>query len=145
MKDTDTLRRTIQLLSDALAGRRGIAWMVLSYGSFAVLLLAYVSIQVYTSSLMEDVSQRKREARDITEEIGLLTLSYTALTSKSRISEHCEERLGMRVADAEALRRISVNSKNHFQMEPVEFSEQPIQMRTVLGSDVSGITEVMRK
>ena len=35
--------------------------MVLGYLTFAVLLLAYVSTQVYTSSLMEDVAARKRE------------------------------------------------------------------------------------
>jgi len=119
--------------------------MILAYAGLAVVLLAYVSTQVYTSSLMEDVDERVRDRQQITEEIGLLTIQYTSLVSRSRISRLCEQRLGMVQADATAMERIAIDSRRARFFEPSDFSERPLRMPEVLGANIGGISEAMRR
>jgi hypothetical protein len=119
--------------------------MVLAYSSFAVVLLAYVSTQVYTSSLMEDISGKKMIKRDLKEKIGMLTAEYTSLASRGRISGICEGKLGMIEGNTRLVERILVQP-GIFELEPrLEFTERPIDLPRVLGSDIDGITEVMKK
>ena len=100
-----------QFLLDALAGKLGAPMMVLGYATFAVLLLAYVSTQVYTSSLMEDVAARKRDEVLVRERIGVLTARYATMTSKSRVSRHCEEDLGLIGATQDDVVRVAVEGR----------------------------------
>ena len=142
----DRFRRLLTLVADALAGRMGMPMMLLSYASFAVLLLAYVSTQVYTSSLMEDISELQREERLCKEHIGLLMGDYAALASRSRIARYCENELGMVQADTHNMKRVAVEQRRGNEgARPQEFDQLPVQISNVLGADLSGITEVIRQ
>ncbi len=131
-----------QFFLDALAGKLGAPMMVMGYVTFAVLLLAYVSTQVYTSSLMENVAARKREELVLRERIGVLTARYATMTSKSRVSRHCEEDLGLIGATQNDVVRVAIDG-------PVLRSdtapEDPVRVDDVLGADVSQLSQVMRR
>ena len=129
-----------QFLLDALAGKLGAPMMVMGYTTFAVLLLAYVSTQVYTSSLMEDVAARKREELALRERIGVLTAHYATMTSKSRVSRHCEESLGLVGATQDDVVRVAVQGPVRSQVDP-----RPLRVTDVLGADLSELSQVMRR
>jgi hypothetical protein len=131
-----------QFFLDALAGRLGAPMMVLAYATFAVLLLAYVSTQVYTSSLMEDVAARKREELLLRERIGLLTARYSTMTSKSRVSRHCEENLGLVGATQDDVVRVAIDGPTIDGVAPLD---RPVRVDQVLGTDVSTLSQVMRR
>jgi hypothetical protein len=139
---TDRVRRCARLVADALTGRRGVFVMMLGYASFAVVLLAYVSTQVYTSSLMEDISAKKRVERDLREKIGIQTLQYTTLASKARVASVCEGRLGMVQGDANSLRRVAVEEGADTPWPDVEFTERRMRIPEVLGSTPNHFAEV---
>jgi hypothetical protein len=137
------VRMVGQFWLDALAGRLGAPMMVLGYLTFAVLLLAYVSTQVYTSSLMEDVAARKREETQMRERIGVLTARYATMTSKSRVSRHCEEDLGLIGATQNDIVRVAVDGRDL--QDDDRLNEPPLRVNEVLGADVSGLSQVMRR
>lgn len=132
-----------QFWLDALAGRLGAPMMVLGYLTFAVLLLAYVSTQVYTSSLMEDVAARKREELQVRERIGVLTARYATMTSKSRVSRHCEEDLGLVGATQDDVVRVAIDGPALRDAVPV--AEPSLRVEHVLGADVSDLSQVIRR
>jgi hypothetical protein len=130
-----------QFLLDALGGKLGVPMMVLGYLSFAVCLLAYVSTQVYTSSLMEDVAARKRAEVALKERIGVLTARYATMTSKSRVASTCENDLGLVESTAADVIRVSVDGAAA--ADPPR--EREPRADDVLGTEVSGLTQVMRR
>ena len=131
-----------QFFLDALAGRLGAPMMVMGYITFAVLLLAYVSTQVYTSSLMENVAARQREELVLRERIGVLTARYATMTSKSRVSRHCEEDLGLIGATQDDVVRVAVDGPV---LRADSTPEDPVRVDDVLGADVSELSQVMRR
>jgi hypothetical protein len=132
-----------QFWLDALAGRLGAPMMVLGYLTFAVLLLAYVSTQVYTSSLMEEVAARKRQELQVRERIGVLTARYATMTSKSRVSRHCEEDLGLVGATQNEIVRVAIDGRALENAAPA--AESSLRVDQVLGADVSGLSQVIRR
>lgn len=142
---SNPLKRMTHVTTDALTGRRGISMMILAFSLFAIVLLAYVSTHVYTSSLMEDLSDKKRIRSDLKERIGILTAEYTSLASRGRISRICEEKLGLIEGSTELVERILIGPGT-FDAEPhLEFTEKPVDLPKVLGKELDGITEVMRR
>jgi C4-dicarboxylate-specific signal transduction histidine kinase len=139
------LRHVWEFVVDALSGRLGVLMMTLAYASFAVVLLAYVSTQVYTNSLMEDISARKHEEREVKERIARLTARYSSLTSRARVSGYCEGKLGMVQADATVVTRLSVEGDRAALSSAREFTEDAVSIPDVLGSEIGGLTEVIRK
>lgn len=131
-----------QFFIDALAGRLGAPMMVLAYATFAVLLLAYVSTQVYTSSLMEEVGARKREALLLRERIGVLTARYSTMTSKSRVSRHCEENLGLVGATQDDVVRVAIDGPA---LDDGATPNRSVRVEQLLGNDVSTLSQVMRR
>lgn len=112
MKRRNTVSVAGQLLLDALSGRLGVPMMVMGYVTFAVLLLAYVSTQVYTHGLMESVAACKRQQVALEEHVGVLTAEYATMTSKSRVARHCEDDLGLVTATMNDVVRVSVDSRS---------------------------------
>jgi hypothetical protein len=94
---------------------------------------------------MEDISARKQEERAVKERIARLTARYASLTSRTRISKYCEDRLGMVQADAGTVTRLSVEGDEGALSATLEFVEEPVRIPDVMGSDVGGLTEVIRK
>jgi cell division protein FtsL len=140
----ERLRRATQFVLDALSGRLGVLMMTLSYASFAVVLLAYVSTQVYTDSLLEDINGNRREELELKERIGRLTASYASLSSRARVSAYCEERLGMVEADVTEVIRVAVDGSQEFSSAE-DFTSDPVHIPDVLGSEIGDLTEVMRR
>jgi len=137
----NTLVLTGQFLFDALSGKLGAPMMVLGYLSFAVFLLAYVSTQVYTNSLMEDISARKRHQMAVKERIGVLTARYATMTSKSRVSRECEDDLGLVESTTAEVVRVVIDG-TWLQESPPGTG---VRVDRVLGSDINGLTQVMRR
>jgi hypothetical protein len=139
------LKSLTRFVAGALTGRLGMAAMVLAYSFCAVILLAYVSAQIYTYSLMEDILQRERVQRNLKEKIGLQTQRYATLASKDRVTKICETRLGMVPSQNDQLVRVSVEA----QLSPVvprgEFSDESVDLPGVVGKDIDVITEVMQR
>jgi hypothetical protein len=138
------LRRVGQFALDALTGRLGVFMMTLSYAVFAVVLLGYVSTQVYTNSLMEDIGARRREQAKLRERIGHLTAKYASLASRARVADYCEEKLSMVEADTTQMVRVSVED-GHIITGRREFIQEPVRVTDMLGSELGDLTEVIRR
>ncbi len=117
--------------------------MTLSYVAFAVVLLGYVSTQIYTDSLMEEISARMRDERAFKERIGRLTTEYAYLASRSRVSMYCEQKLDMVEAEAAQIIRVSLDDDDDM-ARAREFSEVPVRIPEVLGSDIGALSRVMQ-
>jgi cell division protein FtsL len=143
-KRLERVRRASQFVLDTLSGRLGVLMMTLSYASFAVVLLAYVSTQVYTDSLMEDITGCKREERELKERIGRLTAQYAALSARARVSAYCEDKLGMIEADVTQIVRVVIDGDDEFSSAE-DFTSEPVWIPDVLGSEIGDLTEVMQR
>ena len=130
-----------QLFFAALGGRLGVPMMVAGYLVVAVLLLGYVSAQVYTNSLMEQVSARKRQETVARERIGVLTARYATSTSKSRVSRVCEGNLGLVESTTADVVRVAIDGASL----PEDPPGQTVHIDRVLGNDINGLTQVMRR
>jgi len=130
-----------RFLFDALSGKLGAPIMVLGYASFAVFLLAYVSTQVYTNSLMEDVASRRRQELALQERIGVLTARYATMTSKSRVSAVCETDLGLVESTTRDVVRVAVDGGKGPEAE----EDRGVHVDELLGSEINGLTQVMRQ
>jgi hypothetical protein len=131
----------LQLFFAALGGKLGAPMMVTGYLVVAVFLLAYVSAQVYTNSLMEDVGARKRREVVAREKIGVLTARYATMTSKSRVSRQCEEGLGLVESTTSDVVRVILDGAPLAETT----ASGPVPIERVLGSDITSLTRVMRQ
>ena len=128
-----------RFLLDALSGKLGVPMMVMAYVTFSVFLLAYVSTQVYTNSLMESIAERKRTRQALEERIGVLTARYATMTSKSRVSRQCEETMGMISASMDDVVRVAVDEG----ALPSAPEEPRVRVNEVLGSEIHDLTQVV--
>ena len=138
-------RRFLRFVADALTGRLGVIAMVAGYSACAFVLLAYVSTKVYTYSLMEDVSACERKQRVLKERVGLLTKRYAELSSMDRVTEICEDKLGMVPADAGRLLRVSLDADWSPHGIDDDLEEESAGFPGAAGRDIDEITEVIRR
>jgi hypothetical protein len=136
-----SLAVVVQLFFAALGGRLGVPMMVAGYLVVASFLLAYVSAQVYTNSLMEQVSARKRQETVARERISVLTARYATITSKSRVSRECEGSLGLVESTTSDVVRIAIDGA----ALPEDPPGEAVHIERVLGADINGLTQVMRR
>jgi len=141
MKRRNAATVTGQVALDALSGRLGVPMMVLGYATFSILLLAYVSIQVYSNSLMETVAARKRDEVALQERTGVLTAEYATMTSKSRVSRYCENDLGLVTARMGDVVRVAVDARS---MEDA-VGQPVVRVGEVMAGDADYLTQVMNK
>lgn len=134
-----------QFVGDALSGRLGLFMMTLAYAALGVTLLGYVSTQVYTNSLMEGVSAGEADLRRAQERVGLLMRDYATLVSKQRVSDYCESQLGMIEGDAARITRVRLRGDNDLFGPSRQERPAPVVMPEVLGSNIVGMTEAMRR
>jgi hypothetical protein len=90
---------------------------------------------------MEDVAARKREELALKERLGVLTARYATMTSKSRVSRHCEQDFGLVEATMDDVVRVAIDSRE-LATPPVD---ERIQVEDVLGSELDGLSQVMRR
>jgi hypothetical protein len=143
--NSTSLKKVAGFVVPVLTGRRGVAMMVAGYSVCAVVLLVYVSAQIYTYSLMEDIASRERQQLGLKEEIGLQTERYAELASKSRISRICETKLGLVQNDAGQLIRVSIDTKWVPGVPDGEFGRESVNLPGLMGRNIDEITKVIKK
>jgi cell division protein FtsB len=88
-------RRFSQVMLSALTGQAKLSVTILVYSTIAMLLLTYVSAQIYAGVLAKEIAELKQARCEIKEEANKLTGDYVSLSSRSRVSKFCENKLGM--------------------------------------------------
>lgn len=120
----DICRKISHALICALTGQTKIQVTILAYSVVAFLLLGYVSAQILTSVLAQEISDLTEERRQYKENLSKLTSDYVALSSRARISEYCETVLGMHQATDGSFERFAVRDSDGDYIEPIEFSQR---------------------
>jgi hypothetical protein len=90
---------------------------------------------------MEDVSARKRQEVVAREKIGVLTARYATMTSKSRVSRECEGQLGLVESTTAEVVRVVIDGARIPDAPPGD----EVRIDHVLGSDIDGLTQVIRR
>lgn len=112
-----------QMVVSAVTGNAKLPITIAVYSAMAVLLLTYVSAQVLTGVLTQEISELDEERDRRTEKFNKLTAEYVTLSSRARVTQYCESTLGMRQASAENYERFAVGSKTVDHEQPVEFTK----------------------
>ncbi len=94
------------------------------YAGIALLLLTYVSAQVYTTVLTQDIAQLKRASQGRKETLNRLTSEYISVSSRARVTEYCESKLGMVQANDDIFERFAVKDDPNSPRQPVEFAHE---------------------
>lgn len=108
----------------ALTGNASVGVTLLVYTTIAILLLGYVSAQVYTGVLTQEIAEIKQARSVHRERLNRLTSDYLSLSCRSRVSDYCETVLGMVEARDGSLRRFAVDDAGRDFAIPVEFTER---------------------
>jgi hypothetical protein len=72
----------------------------------------------------------------------VLTARYATMTSKSRVSRHCEESLGLVGATQSDVVRVAVDGPV---LRDAARPNEPVRVEQVLGTGVSELSQVMRR
>jgi hypothetical protein len=76
------------------------------------------------------------------EEIGVLTAQYATRTSKSRVSNLCEEKMGMVSASMNDIVRVGIDDGA---LPASPESKPAIQVEDVLGEDMGDLSQVINE
>jgi hypothetical protein len=115
-------RRFSHALAAVISGNAGVARTLLVFSACALLLLLYVTTQVYTQVLGERIAALEKKQLALLEQYHTLTGDYIRLSSRERITGYCERVLGMIEADGETLRRVAVDAGDGACPEAGEFA-----------------------
>ena len=120
----DFHKRLGQFLIPALTGQARTFTTIAVYTVIAVLLLAYVTTQVYAGMMSQEISVMKNERSRQQERLNVLTSAYVTQTSRARVSGFCEKKLGMVRAGDENFERFAVSESVWQFSEPQEIAER---------------------
>ncbi len=123
-KRTPPYRRISSVLIAVLTGNARIGVTLLVYVAIAVLLLGYVSAQVYTGVLAQEIAEIKQARSSQREKLNRLTNDYVSSSSRLKVSRYCEDALGMVQASDGSTRRFAVDNVDRGFPIPVEFTEK---------------------
>ena len=121
-QSSQAYRKLAHTVITALTGQAKLSVTLAVYSFLALVLLAYVSAQVYTSVLSLEISQLKTQRYRCKENLNRLTSEYVALSSGARVSKYCEDVLGMIKAGDESVERYGVAIALDDFDEPAEFT-----------------------
>jgi len=102
-------KRFNRFLASVVTGGAGVPAAIVVVSICALLMLAYVTAQIYSTMLSERISALETEQRILREKTHTLTGRYTELASRDRVGRYCESVLGMIEADDESMRRIAID------------------------------------
>ena len=100
-----------RLMVSALTGQTKVGVTIFVYSVLALVLLAYVLVQIYAGVLRQEIAGLKQERGDLKEALNKLTGDYVSLSSRSRVSQYCENELGMVTARGENLEVVAVDDR----------------------------------
>ena len=135
-------RRISHLVVSALTGQARVSVTISVFLVIALVLLAYVSTQIYAGVLLGDIAHLRQDKSGYRELMNTLTSEHVALSSRERVTRYCENVLHMVGANRENLEHVAV--KPGLESDRLlEFSELKPEFpekfsATVLGIDVSG-------
>jgi hypothetical protein len=109
------------VLIAALTGHTRLGVTIAIYSLVAVLLLAYVSLQVMAGMLTQEIAELGNEKNVRSERLHILTAQYVSLSSRDRVVRHCE-RLGMTEASGGSYQRFAVSDELLRNRELMEFT-----------------------
>lgn len=93
----------------ALAGRSKVGVTIFVYSVLAVLLLAYVSAQIYAGVLRTEITSLEKQKLATKEAFYRLTGRYVSMSARGPVSEYCEKVLKMRSVSGETLEIVAVS------------------------------------
>ena len=120
----DVYRRLGHGLAAALTCSTRLHVTLLVYTGIALLLLTYVSSQVYTTVLTQDIAELKRSRQGRNEALHKLTSEYISRSSRVHVTEYCESKLGMVQANDGTIERFAVENDPQSRQQPVEFTRE---------------------
>jgi cell division protein FtsL len=144
-RTTDVYRKLNHAFAAALLGQGRVSVTIFAYCLIAAMLLVYVSAQIYTNVLMEDVSRLKRDTTLHQETMNRLTTDYVALTSRARVTRYCEKSLRMVESGEGCLKRFAIKYSDDSSMERLEFTRPTMLSGGRFGYSMRGVNEVLRK
>lgn len=130
-------RQFSHVMLSALSGQAKLSVTIVVYSTIAVLLLTYVSAQIYAGVLAKEIAELKQARCEVREEANKLTGDYVALSSRSRVSKFCEKSLGMvEAAAGESFEILAVGDVGKRLSTPMELTRKqaviPIAYRYTL-------------
>ena len=121
-KPNDICGRLVHGLTAALTCSTRLHVTLLVYTGIALLLLTYVSAQVYTTVLTQDIVELKRARHGRNETLNKLTSEYISRSSRAQVTEYCESRLGMVQANDGIFERFAVDEDAKRRYQPAKFT-----------------------
>jgi cell division protein FtsL len=120
---TDPYRKFSHLMISALTGHSKVAVTIAVYSVVALLLLAYVSVQIYAGVLRQEIALLEQQRVEAKEALNKLTGEFVSLSSRDRVIEYCENKLGMVRLDGENFEVLAVNKGAAEPAAPVALTE----------------------
>jgi hypothetical protein len=118
-------RQFSHVMLSALTGQAKLSVTIVVYSTIAMLLLTYVSAQIYAGVLAKEIAELKQARCEIREVANKLTGDYVSLSSRSRVSKYCEKRLGMiEAAAGESFEILAVGNASQGLSTPMELTRK---------------------
>lgn len=119
----DPYRKFSRLMVSALTGHSKVAVTIAVYSVVALLLLAYVSVQIYAGVLRQEIALLEQQRVEAKEALNKLTGDFVSLSSRDRVVEYCEKKLGMVRLDGDNFEVLAVNKGAAEPIAPVALTE----------------------
>jgi len=119
----DPYRKFSRLMLSALTGHSKVGVTIAVYSAVALLLLAYVSVQIYAGVLRQEIVVLEQQRVETKETLNKLTGEFVRLSSRDRVIEYCEKKLGMVRLDGENFEVLAVNKNAAEPAAPVALTE----------------------
>jgi cell division protein FtsL len=119
----DPYRKFSRLTVAALTGHTKVAVTIAVYSVVALLLLAYVSVQIYAGVLRQEIALLEQQRVETKEALNKLTGEFVSLSSRDRVIEYCENKLGMVRLDGENFEVLAVRKDAAEPIAPLALTE----------------------
>ncbi len=131
-------KRFNRFLASVILGNAGVPTTIVVVSICALLMLSYVTAQIYSTVLSERISALEAKQLIFREKIHTLTSRYTELASRERVGGYCENVLGMIEAKNDNLRRIAIDGGTGGYTEFGEFAVKRSFVSEVVGQTMQG-------
>jgi hypothetical protein len=131
-------KRFNKFLASVIVGNAGVPTTIFVVSICALLMLTYVTAQIYSTVLSERISALESKQLIYREKIHTLTSRYTELASRERVAGYCENVLGMIEADSDSMRRIAIDRGYRGYPEFGEFAVKRSFVPEVVGQTMQG-------
>jgi hypothetical protein len=137
-------KKFTRLLVTVISGNASMRTLILVCGVSVLVILAYVSTQIYSARLLDTVIELKQKRLLLQETVNDLTGVQASLSSRSKVIGYCEEKLGMAKAADDAVIRVAVEESARELPEIARISEKDERLQTHLAIRTTN-NKVMQK